>query len=195
MPKSDNIRKFHLHTFGNKITIMCMKKNSDTRVIPAELNLNCHWCHVTLQWKKWSTKHIKTQVNNSMQAKNKSTFYARQHIFWAMKWQVLNHNNMWCVLMKWVVKTPYKNIAVIFIPKYTLISFLSIDNAYFSSIYYYFVHFVTFLERLCNISCIIFLTEPINHACLNRILQGLPQCMADKFGTRGKSQMPSFEIC
>ena len=93
-------------------------------------------------------------------------------------------------------KTPYKHCTMIFddldflSPMYTLISFLSIGN-----LYYHFVHFITFLERLGNISCMNFIkTELINHTCSSRIHWGFPRCMADTFDTTGKLRSPTFGI-
>ena len=73
-------------------------------------------------------------------------------------------------------KTPHKHATMNFddfdflSPKYTLVSFLSIGNAYFS-----------FRK-----------TEPINRTSSCRILWGFPQRMADLFGTTGKPWTLSF---
>ena len=55
-----------------------------------------------------------------------------------------------------------------------------------SHLYYYLLYFVTFLERLRNISLTNLVKQPINRTCLSRILQSFPRGMADIFGTTEK---------
>ena len=87
-------------------------------------------------------------------------------------------------------KTPYKRCTVIFDDFDFFVTKAHFNVFYqlamrISNLYYYLVHFVTFLKKLCNISSMNF----INHTCSSRILRGFPRCVMDISGTTGKPSM------
>ena len=78
--------------------------------------------------------------------------------------------------------------------KYTLVSFLSIGNAYFSFILLFSTFYSLFRHTIKYFMHEFRKTELINRACSCRILRGFPLRMADLFDTTGKPWTPSFRL-